>query len=127
MYDAIYKHRKQLDGTFHTSLFGTINDVEVLNYNQLGDIDIDCSLSDNKETVVKVRKAPCNLIDNILVLHKRLSTINGGNCRGNKNTDEDYSLSKDNKDIREMMSAIGKERNKWLKNIFTKDYLKKRI
>ena len=132
LHEAKYKHRKQLPKSYYSSLYGKTN-LNIIDWRKNGDMDINVSLDDNTLTMIRVRKAPKSLTKRILLLHKRLSQIGTGNCRsddegimfglGMKNANKEYVLNRDNKDVRVMIKNIGKQRKKWLTDIFDSTYL----
>ena len=115
-------------------MFGFDN-VNVIDWNESNDIDVKVYLEDDHSTIIKIRKAPSTLSDNITKLHMSLLTSTRGNARGKRtgdcghmiafgrrNKEKEYVLSKDNKHIQNLMSDIGMEQEEWFKTEFEREY-----
>ena len=114
-------------------MFGFDN-INVIDWNQCNDIDVKVYLEDEQSTMIKVRKAPSTLVENITKLHMLLASTRGnargkrtGDCGqmialGRRNKKEEYVLSKNNHEIRNLMSVVGKEREQWFKSKFETEY-----
>ena len=126
--------RRYVKGSYHDTMFGHKYS-DIIDWRQTGDLDILVLLPDMGETRVKIRCAPVVLSDKI-VNFNRLLRSKTPNCRGVRFGDSgkmfsmgkrseslEYSISRKNRDIQEMMTSIGYERKKWFQDQFPDDYL----
>ena len=125
--------RKYLKGSFHNTLFCHEN-THIVDWNLLGDTDIKVNISSDLFTYVKIRRVPQKVSKQILKLQLRLYSEKG-NSRGNKSGDlgdmyslgnkgsnKEFIISKNNIDIQKLIYSIGSRRKLWFKNMFPIDY-----
>jgi len=125
--------RKYLNGSFHNTCFGEYEYTKV-DYESDGKTDIIVRLSEGSNTTIKVRQADSSLTDSIKVLNLRLKSEKS-NCRGKKcgdngsmyglgeKGDDEFSLSKNNEDIQQMMATIGEKCSTWYRKEFHDEFL----
>ena len=106
----------------------------ILNWNNLGDFNVEVQLENNELTYIKVRKAPDDLTKDIKSLHKRLTIERTGNSRktsgdggemfslGIYKNETEFKISQRNQDIQNMVHSIAKKRKKWMHCEFNDDF-----
>ena len=129
--------RKYLKRSKYISLFEYSNLI-ILNWNTLGDFNVEVQLGNNELTYIKVRQAPEGLTSGIKNLHKRLSMERLGNSRNSSGdggkmfslgifkNETEFKITEKNEDVQQMVSNIAKKRKEWVqlefKNEFEIDY-----
>ena len=124
--------RKYLCRSYHISMFNYTT-VHIVNWELLGDVNINVTLADGTDTVIRIRMAEKPLSDAIVALHKRLKKEIPNSRRtagdegkmyslGKRNSKKEFVISKRNKDIRKLMSKIGNIRKEWVKKELPNEY-----
>ena len=109
--------------------------LDVVNWMAIGNFDIKVKLRDDTYTTIKVRRAPEVLSENLLVMHHLLkdavenSRVKCGDSGkmfglGFYNDTEEFYLSRDNTEIKEMMLTISQLQKEWVMKEFPEEYEK---